>query len=191
MLWSDGYLSILSEKQKERLPMANINTENLATQLGLPGYALGIALLLVVMVIHGASLLQITKRYEVKSYLYLADHQYSAVKWAFYVSVLLMFLTHIFEIIFCGLTIWAFHLMPSLGDSILFAGSTYTAMGFMDDTLPLGWKMLAVTIAFSGMFSFAWTASAMVSMTKNYRQAYTKLHMHKLKLPAEIIERFE
>jgi hypothetical protein len=168
-----------------------MNTENLITQLGLPGYALGVTLLLVVMIIHGAALLQIAKRYEVKSYLYLEDHQYTAVKWAFYISIVLMFLTHIFEIIFCGFVLWALHLLSGINESILFAGSTYTAMGFMDDILPIGWKMLAVTIAFSGMFTFAWTASAMVSMTKNFRQAFTKQHMHHLKLPAELIERFK
>ena len=61
----------------------------------------------------------------------------------------------------------------------------------MDDLLPNGWKMLAIIIAFSGMFAFAWTASVMISMTKHYRQAYTRQHMKKLKLPAEVIERFK
>jgi hypothetical protein len=40
------------------------------------------------------------------------------------------------------------------------------------------------------MFAFAWTASIMITMTKNFRQAYTKLHMEKLKLSSEIIDRF-
>ena len=64
-------------------------------------------------------------------------------------------------------------------------------MGFMDDLLPNGWKMLAVIIAFSGMFAFAWTASVMISMTKNFRQAYTRSHMQKLKISPEVIERFK
>ncbi len=64
-------------------------------------------------------------------------------------------------------------------------------MGFMEDILPDGWKMLAVIIVFSGMFAFAWTASVMISMTKNFRQAYTKLHMSKLNISSEIIDRFE
>jgi hypothetical protein len=51
--------------------------------------------------------------------------------------------------------------------------------------------MLAIIIAFSGMFAFAWTASVMISMTKNFRQAYTRLHMKKLNLPSEVIDRFK
>jgi hypothetical protein len=98
---------------------------------------------------------------------------------------------HIAEILLWGLVLYAMKLIPALGQSILFGGSTYTAMGFMEDILPDGWKMLAVIIAFSGMFAFAWTASAMIAMTKNFRQAYTKLHMKKLNIASEVIDRFE
>jgi hypothetical protein len=40
------------------------------------------------------------------------------------------------------------------------------------------------------MFAFAWTAATMISMTKNFRQAYTKRHMEKLKISADTIDRF-
>ena len=171
--------------------MTILNTLTLTTELDLPAYVFGIAMLLLVMLIHGLALLQIAKRYEVRSFLYLSEHKYSAVGLAFYISVMCLFLIHIFEIILWGIALWLFKLLPNLGDSILFSGSTYTAMGFMEDVLPSGWKMLAIIIAFSGMFAFAWTASVMISMTKNFRQAYTRSHMKKLKLPPEVIERFK
>ena len=169
----------------------NPSQANLATSLDLPGYLLGGAMLLLVMVFHGVMLLQIAKRYEVKTFLYLAEKKYSSVALCFYISVFLLFLTHIAEILIWGIALYAFKLLPALGQSILFSGSTYTAMGFMEDILPDGWKMLAVIIAFSGMFAFAWTASVMISMTKNFRQAYTKLHMRKLNISSDIIDRFE
>ncbi len=171
--------------------MITLNTVTLTTELDLPAYLFGIAMLLIVMLLHGLALLQIAKRYEVKSFLYLAEHKYSSVALVFYISVLCLFLIHIFEIILWGIALWVFNLLPNLGQSILFSGSTYTAMGFMDDLLPSGWKMLAIIIAFSGMFAFAWTASVMISMTKNFRQAYTRLHMQKLQIPNEVIERFK
>lgn len=167
------------------------STLHLGAQLDFPAYLLGISMLLIVMLVHGVALLQIAKRYEVKTFLYLADNQYSSVAIAFYIGILCLLLMHLFEIILWGVALWLFKLLPNMGDSILFSGSTYTAMGFMDDLLPNGWKMLAIIIAFSGMFAFAWTASVMISMTKHYRQAYTRQHMKKLKLPAEVIERFK
>jgi hypothetical protein len=114
------------------------NTVHLTSQLDLPAYLFGIAMLLVVMLVHGVALLQIAKRYEVKSFLYLSEHKYSSVAFVFYVSVLCLFLIHIFEIILWGVSLRAFNLLPNLGESILFSGSTYTAMGFMDDLLPNG-----------------------------------------------------
>jgi hypothetical protein len=164
--------------------------QTLAAELDFPAYLLGALILIVVMIFHGVMLLQISKRYEVKSYLLLAQKKFASVSVYFYVCIFLLFITHIAEIVIWGLALYLFKLLPNLGDSILFAGSTYTAMGFMEDILPSGWKMLAVIIAFSGMFAFAWTASVMISMTKNFRQAYTKMHMEKLKLPSEIIDRF-
>lgn len=169
----------------------NPSHTNLATALDVPGYLLGGIMLLLVMVFHGVMLLQIAKRYEVKTFLYLAEKKYSSVAVCFYISVLLLFLTHLGEILIWGVALYFLKLIPALGQSILFSGSTYTAMGFMEDILPDGWKMLAVIIAFSGMFAFAWTASVMISMTKNFRQAYTKLHMRKLNISSDIIDRFE
>jgi hypothetical protein len=169
----------------------NPSQTSIAIALDLPGYLLGGIMLLLVLVFHGVLLLQIAKRYEVKTFLYLAEKKYSAVATCFYTSRFCLFLTHIAEIFIWGIALFAFNLISILGQSILFSGSTYTAMGFMEDILPDGWKMLAVIIAFSGMFSFAWTASVMISMTKNFRQAYTKLHMKKLNISSEIIDRFE
>jgi Ion channel len=169
----------------------NPSDHSISSSLDLPSYAVGTAILLLVMVFHGIVLLQISKRYEVKTFLYLAEKKFSEVTLCFYVSIFCLFLTHIAEIILWGTAIYALQLLPNLGQSILFSGSTYTAMGFMEDILPNGWKMLAVIIAFSGMFAFAWTASVMISMTKNFRQAYTKHHMQKLNIASEIIDRFK
>jgi hypothetical protein len=169
----------------------NSQNTSIATSLDLPSYLIGTVILLVVMIFHGVVLLQISKRYEVKTFLYLSEKKYSDVTFCFYISVFCLFITHIAEIILWGIAIYVLSLLPTLGQSILFSGSTYTAMGFMEDILPDGWKMLAVIIAFSGMFAFAWTASVMISMTRNFRQAYTKLHMQKLNISSEIIDRFK
>jgi hypothetical protein len=163
----------------------------LIVQLDIPAYAFGIAILMLVMILHGVCLLQIAKRYEVKAYLYLAEKKYTEVTKVFYLSILLLLITHLFEIVIWGLFIYGFGLIAHWSQSVLFSGSAYTAIGFMDDSLPEGWRMLAVIIAFSGLFSFAWTASVMISMTRSFRKAYARMHMHKLNLPQEMIDRFE
>jgi hypothetical protein len=56
--------------------------------------------------------------------------------------------------------------------ALLFAGSCYTTVGFVSDVLPIGWKSLAFFIAFTGLFSLAWTTSVMIGMTNTYKSAW-------------------
>ncbi|WP_231971241.1 hypothetical protein [Polynucleobacter necessarius] len=111
---------------------------SLATPLDLPGYLVGGTMLLLIMVFHGMVLLQIAKRYEVKTFLYLSEKKYSAVALCFYISVFYLFLTHIVEIFLWGIALCTLNLISGLGQSILFSGSTYAAMGFMEGILPDG-----------------------------------------------------
>lgn len=73
--------------------------------------------------------------------------------------------------------LWCFYLLM-LGlvndgvQALLFAGSCYTTVGFMEDLLPPGWKSLAFFISFTGLFSLAWTTSVMVGMTNVYKAAW-------------------
>jgi hypothetical protein len=81
-------------------------------------------------------------------------------------------LIHIIEVL-----IWAFFLMMLglISDALIafiFYGICYTTVGFAPDNLPHGWKSLAFFIAFTGLFSLAWTTSAMINMTNIYRQAW-------------------
>ncbi|MFZ9616396.1 MAG: ion channel [Fluviibacter sp.] len=79
----------------------------------------------------------------------------------------------------CAILIWAvalFHndLIPTRSMAILFSGSCYTTIGVFSDLLPQGWKSLALFIAFSGLFSFAWATSIMMSMANAFTQAWDK-----------------
>jgi hypothetical protein len=71
--------------------------------------------------------------------------------------------------------------LKDLIDAILFAGSCYTTLGFVEDILPNGWKSLAFFISFSGLFSLAWTTSIMIGMTNTYRETW-KLKNHSQRL---------
>jgi hypothetical protein len=65
----------------------------------------------------------------------------------------------------------ALGLVPDLIKGLLFSGSCYTTVGFVDDLLPIGWKSLAFFISLSGLFSLAWTTSVMIHMTAALKAA--------------------
>jgi hypothetical protein len=69
--------------------------------------------------------------------------------------------------------------MDNVVAAIIFSGSCYTTVGFAPDSLPFGWKSLAFFIAFTGLFSLAWTTSVMINMTNVYRQAWSAKYKNK------------
>lgn len=92
----------------------------------------------------------------------------------FVTSVLMLSLVQL-----CAILMWAFalfhaDLIPTRALAILFSGSCYTTIGIFSDLLPVGWKSVALFIAFSGLFSFAWATSIMMSMANSFTQAWDK-----------------
>jgi hypothetical protein len=132
----------------------------------------GTVLLLLVLIYHGTTINYVTMRFDHLTENNLAHKQYRWVFFHLYGAFISFALIHIFEVL-----LWAgFLLMLGLMDdtltAIIFSGSCYTTVGFAPDNLPHGWKSLAFFIAFTGLFSLAWTTSAMIGMTNTYRQAW-------------------
>ncbi|GEM_PF-5918659 len=49
---------------------------------------------------------------------------------------------------------------------LVFAGSAYTTVGFGTNPLPIGWDLVMVVIALSGMIAFGWSISVLFGMTQ-------------------------
>jgi hypothetical protein len=133
---------------------------------------IGTALLLIVLIFHGSAINHVIMRFERQTTNNLALKKFNWVFVHFYGAFIFIVLIHIFEVL-----IWAFFLikLDLIGDAliaIIFSGSCYTTVGFATDNLPRGWKSLAFFIAFTGLFSLAWTTSVMIGMTNIYRQAW-------------------
>ena len=148
------------------------------TVLGIPFIPLvtdiffGVVGMVLVLIFHGSGINHIIMRFETKTSANLERGQYNRVFMHFYSSFFFIAIVHICEII-----LWCYFLI-SLGliedgvQALLFAGSCYTTVGFVEDVLPIGWKSLAFFIAFTGLFSLAWTTSVMIGMTNTYKAAW-------------------
>ncbi|QWE21277.1 hypothetical protein C2745_03595 [Polynucleobacter sp. AP-Kolm-20A-A1] len=133
---------------------------------------LGIFGLVFVLMFHGSALNHMVMRFELLTKKNLERGKYNWVFTHFYVAFIVIALIHISEIFIWAAFLLLLKLVPNGIDAVLFAGSCYTTVGFVTDLLPLGWKSLAFFIAFSGLFSVAWTTSAMIMMTGVYKQAW-------------------
>lgn len=128
--------------------------------------------LILILVFHGSAINHVIMRFERLSKKNLAAKKYNWVFSHFYTAFIFIALIHIAEIAIWAVFILRMHLMEDGVAALLFSGSCYTTVGFIQDILPVGWKSLAFFISFSGLFSFAWTTSVMIVMTTSYKDAW-------------------
>ncbi len=139
----------------------------------------GVFGLLLILLFHGSAINYIMLRFERFTNSNLKLKQYNRVFFHFYFSFFFIALVHITEIVIWTLYIITLNLMDDAIQALLFVGSCYTTVGFVEDILPAGWKSLAFFISFSGLFSVAWTTSAMITMTNSYKAAWNLKHHQK------------
>ena len=139
----------------------------------------GVFGLLLVLLFHGSAINFIMLRFERLTIGNLKFKQYNRVFFHFYASFFFIALVHIVEIVIWTLYIITLNLMDNSIQALLFVGSCYTTVGFIEDILPAGWKSLAFFISFSGLFAVAWTTSAMITMTNSYKAAWNLKHHQK------------
>ena len=138
---------------------------------------LGVAGMILILVFHGILINTVLMRFERMTAANLVNQEYRWVFLHFYISFAFIAIIHIAEVLIWAAFVYQLKLINTGIDSILFAGSCYTTLGFVEDILPNGYKTLAFFIAFSGLFSLAWTTSIMIGMTNTYRETW-KLKNH-------------
>ena len=131
-----------------------------------------------IRIFHGLSINSILFRFDLYADKSLLLKRYRRVFFWFYLSLILIALIYVAEIFLWAVGLLALGLVPDLIKGLLFSGSCYTTVGFVDDLLPIGWKSLALFISLSGLFSLAWTTSVMIHMTTALKAAWQAQHRH-------------
>jgi hypothetical protein len=78
--------------------------------------------------------------------------------------VFLLLALHVLEIFVWSAALVFAGLVPDWRTAGLFAGNTYTTLGYGAYVLPRGWGMVAPLIAISGLFTFGWSGSVLVDL---------------------------
>ena len=138
-----------------------------------PLAALGIgALILVGLVLfHGAGLHRILVwRKRVERRLRLGRPHLLAAAIFFASAVFLMLTLHIAEILIWSFLLTHLGLIERVRDSIYFCANAYTTVGYGQVALEDKWRNISPIIAFSGLFTFAWTTSSLVDLVRAHSQ---------------------
>lgn len=119
---------------------------------------------------------RISLSYEIRARINLYRKRYNYVFLNYFTSIILLIMVQILAIAVWALMLRVMDLINDPLDAILFAGSCYTTIGIISDVMPAGWKMLALFIALSGLFSIALSTAVMLGMSPIFRYAWMKKH---------------
>lgn len=149
-----------------------------------PMVALGIgAFILVCLVLfHGAGLhriLTLGKRGERR--LRSGRPHLVAASLLFGWSVFLMLSLHIVEIMIWALFLTYMGLVARVYDAIYFCANAYTTLGCGNVDLGVHWRNISPIIGISGLFTFAWTTSALVDVVAKHSQLIEQLEDERLR----------
>jgi hypothetical protein len=60
-------------------------------------------------------------------------------------------------------------------DAIYFCANAYTTLGYGSVDLEAHWRLISPIIGISGLFTFAWTTSALIDVVSSHRQLIDQL----------------
>ncbi len=149
-----------------------------------PLAALGVgSLVLVILVVfHGISLHKILihfKRRELR--LESGRPHLWGAAFLFGWAIFMMLSLHVVEIILWGLALLRLGLVVKPANAFYFCANAYTTMGYGAVDLDLQWRNITPIIAISGLFTFAWTTSSLVTMVQSYMKIVEQLEVERAK----------
>jgi hypothetical protein len=143
-------------------PLAQLPVEVVSTSFDLLQIALGVAVLVVVVFIHGAGIRRISRYFSERWVHVTTETPHWRVNLLFGSVIAQFVIVHLIEVMVWALPIYWLKLIPELSSAAFFAAETYTTLGEGAVRLPLSWRQLGPIIAVSGLFTFGWTSSVLV-----------------------------
>ncbi|WP_246504735.1 ion channel [Microvirga antarctica] len=142
--------------------LAQLPVEMVYTSFHLFEILLGIAILIVIVFIHGAGIRRISRYFSARWVHVTTETPHWRVNLLFGVIVAQLVVVHLVEVIVWAIPIYALNLIPDFSSAAFFAAETYTTLGEGVVRLPQSWRQLGPVIAISGLFTFGWTSSVLV-----------------------------
>ncbi|TCR62953.1 two pore domain potassium channel family protein [Bosea sp. BK604] len=143
-------------------PLAQLPAEVVSTSFDLLLIALGIAILVVVVAIHGAGIRRISRSFAGRWVHVTTDTPRWRVELLFASVIAQLVIVHLVEAMIWALPLYWLNLIPDFSAATFFAAEAYTTLGEGAVRLPMSWRQLGPIIAVSGLFTFGWTSSVLV-----------------------------
>lgn len=102
-------------------------------------------------------------------------HVFSALM-VFGAAVFMLLSLHLLGVIAWALALTKLGLAANAHDAIYFCANAYTTLGYGQVDLDSHWRIISPIIGISGLFTFAWTTSALVGIVQSHNALLEQLH---------------
>lgn len=96
-------------------------------------------------------------------------------------AIFLLLTLHIVGVIAWSVILTNLGLIANAKDAIYFCANAYTTLGYGTVDLNPDYRIISPIIGISGLFTFAWTTSAMVGIVQTHNALLERLHEERLK----------
>lgn len=142
--------------------------EELSTPNPVMEVILGTLLLIVVIFVHGAGIRAINRRFS-KSWVRMsANTPHWRLNALLASTIGSLAALHFAETLLWAVPISVAGLIPSMRDSYYYVLESYTTLGEGNISLPDRWRLIGPIIGMSGLFTFGWTGSVLVSVMTDF-----------------------
>lgn len=131
-----------------------------------PAMAIGSMALLACIAVQGSTVALVMGQLKPRLRAVVAEKRGGMAHLLFFTSILILLASHLGQILIWTAFLYWPGIMTNPHHAVLLAGSTYTTVGFANDTLAEQWQLLAVIMAVTGLFTFAWSTSIMYAMSQ-------------------------
>ena len=139
--------------------------------LNAPALLVGCAALLLCIAVQGSTVALVMGKLKPKLRALVVQNRSGMAHLLFFSCILTLLMSHLTQIMIWAAFLYWPGIMANPHHAVLLAGSTYTTVGFTNDTLPARWKLLEVIMAVSGLFAFAWSTSIFYGLSQQiYRE---------------------
>ena len=139
--------------------------------LNAPALFVGCVALLLCIVVQGTTVALVMGKLKPKLRALVVQKRSGMAHLLFFSCILTLLMSHLTQIMIWSWFLYWPGIMTNPHHAVLLSGSTYTTVGFVNDTLPERWQLLEVIMAVSGLFAFAWSTSIFYGLSQQiYRE---------------------